>query len=121
MIQFLKLVFFCLIIHSMGFGQVIKGSITDENGASIPFAKVWIKNTSYGTISNGKGQYHLDVPAFCDEGGDAGIGKHPRESKTETPCQRRPQHPLCQPSEGNPDGHQVGHAGPNQEEEHKGD
>ena len=60
-IQSLKLILFFLIIHLTGYSQVIKGQITDGNGASIPFAKVWIKNTSYGTITNGKGQYHLDV------------------------------------------------------------
>ena len=41
--------------------QVIKGTINDEKGEPIPFTKVWLKNTSTGTIANGKGVYHLDV------------------------------------------------------------
>ena len=41
--------------------QVIKGSVSDEQGEPIPFSKVWLKNTSSGTIANGKGVYHLDV------------------------------------------------------------
>lgn len=44
-------------VHS----QVIKGSVSDEQGEPIPFSKVWLKNTSSGTIANGKGVYHLDV------------------------------------------------------------
>ena len=50
---------FCgaLSFHS----QVIKGTIHDDQGEPIPFTKVWLKNTSYGTIANGKGVYHLDV------------------------------------------------------------
>ena len=61
MIKLIQFLFFCLIINSVSYGQVIKGSISDASGASIPFAKVWVKNTSHGTITNGKGQYHLDV------------------------------------------------------------
>ena len=53
--------FFHFMLVSAGYSQVIKGSITDDTGESIPFVKVWIKNTSHGTITNGKGQYHLDV------------------------------------------------------------
>ena len=53
--------FFVFMHTSAGFSQVIKGSVRDVKGESIPFAKVWIKNTSQGTITNGKGQYHLDV------------------------------------------------------------
>ena len=53
--------FFVFMHTSAGFSQVIKGLVRDVKGESIPFAKVWIKNTSQGTITNGKGQYHLDV------------------------------------------------------------
>ena len=32
----------------------------------MPFAKVWLKNTSYGTISNGKGEYQLELKSKGD-------------------------------------------------------
>ena len=68
-----------------------------------------------GTLVLGTQQYRLDVPTVCPEGRDADMGEHPGKGKAETPCQRGPQHPLCQPPETNLDGHQVGHAGSNQE------
>ena len=48
------------------------------------------------------------------------MGEHGK-SWGETLCQRPPQHPLCQPTEANPDGHQVGHAGSKKDVEHKRD
>ena len=51
--------FLCAIVFVQG--QAIKGSISDDQGAVLPFAKVWLKNTSYGTISNGKGEYQLEL------------------------------------------------------------
>ncbi|MCH2224103.1 MAG: DUF5686 and carboxypeptidase regulatory-like domain-containing protein [Crocinitomicaceae bacterium] len=41
--------------------QILKGVLTDENNERIPFAKIWVKSTSYGTISNGKGEYQLEL------------------------------------------------------------
>ncbi|MBL4862952.1 MAG: carboxypeptidase-like regulatory domain-containing protein [Crocinitomicaceae bacterium] len=41
--------------------QVLKGVISDRLGSPIPFSKVWVQNTSYGTISNGKGEYQLEL------------------------------------------------------------
>ena len=68
--------FFHFMLVSAGYSQVIKGSITDDTGESIPFVKVWIKNTSHGTITNGKGQYHLDVAQpRCQD--PAQGGQHP--------------------------------------------
>ena len=52
------LYFFCA---QVSFGQLIKGSISNNQGEALPFAKVWLKNTSYGTIANGKGEYHLEL------------------------------------------------------------
>ena len=50
---------FCAVFSAHS--QVIKGNISNEQGEALPFAKVWLKNTSYGTISNGKGEYHLEL------------------------------------------------------------
>ena len=61
--------FFVFMQTSSVYSQVIKGSIIDGGGESIPFAKVWIKNTSHGTISNGKGQYHKNCYSKNDQRG----------------------------------------------------
>ncbi len=53
-----------LLTSSVVNGQMIKGSISDEVGQTLPFSKIWIKNTSFGTIANGKGEYHLELKAF---------------------------------------------------------
>ncbi|NRA12760.1 MAG: carboxypeptidase-like regulatory domain-containing protein [Crocinitomicaceae bacterium] len=55
------LLLFLLAISSVSYGQVLKGTISDEQGNSLPFSKVWLKNTSFGTIANGKGEYQLEV------------------------------------------------------------
>ncbi|MDC0099722.1 MAG: hypothetical protein QNK77_10270 [Crocinitomicaceae bacterium] len=39
---------------STSFGQVLAGTISDEQGTSLPFTKVWIKNTSFGTIASAR-------------------------------------------------------------------
>jgi hypothetical protein len=41
----------------------IKGSIVDENGASIPGVRVAVENTTYGVPANSQGFYFLEVPA----------------------------------------------------------
>jgi hypothetical protein len=58
---------FALYIITVPFlliGQVVRGVIYDERGEPIPFAKVHVKNSSYGTFSNSFGKYQLAL----DEG-----------------------------------------------------
>lgn len=43
------------------YAQIVVGTINDEAGIPIPFSKVWIKNTSYGTVANGKGEFKLEL------------------------------------------------------------
>lgn len=50
-----------LIFYSAAQAQVLKGIISDQEGEPVPFAKVWLKNTSFGTLSNGKGEYQLEL------------------------------------------------------------
>jgi hypothetical protein len=49
----------------LAFGNVlaatISGKITDETGIGVPFASVYLKNSSVGTTANVEGVYHLDV------------------------------------------------------------
>lgn len=51
---------FLLIIPSI-FAQVIRGTISDETGKRIPFAKVRVANTSYGSVSNANGVFQLGL------------------------------------------------------------
>jgi len=39
----------------------IRGKITDDNNKAIPFASIYIKNTTKGTSANSEGEYNLDL------------------------------------------------------------
>lgn len=39
----------------------ISGKVFDENGEPLPYATVYVHNSSNGTISNAQGEYHLSV------------------------------------------------------------
>lgn len=43
------------------FSQTIKGKITDKNDIPIPFAKVRVQQSSFGTVANAIGLYQLDL------------------------------------------------------------
>lgn len=58
--QFLLLSFFFLV-SGTSFSQVLKGQVTDYLGNPIPFARVRIVNTSYGTVANAMGNFQLEV------------------------------------------------------------
>lgn len=55
--------FFFLITLSSAFAQqaAISGKITGENNKAIPFASVYIKNTTKGTSANSEGEYILQL------------------------------------------------------------
>jgi hypothetical protein len=50
--------FFC---YCSSFAQLLKGQIVDTSGTEIPFARVGIVNTSYGTVANAEGKFQLKV------------------------------------------------------------
>ncbi len=52
-------IFFFLTVNVLH-SQILVGTINDPNGEPIPFAKVWVKSTSFGTVANGKGEYSLE-------------------------------------------------------------
>jgi len=56
---------FVLLISTQGltFSQVLKGKITNESGAAISYATVYIQELKQGTTSNTKGDYELKLPA----------------------------------------------------------
>ncbi len=42
--------------------QLVRGTVTDENGAGLPGVSVVLKGTTRGTTTNGEGTFELDVP-----------------------------------------------------------
>ncbi|MFD2147824.1 DUF5686 and carboxypeptidase regulatory-like domain-containing protein [Mucilaginibacter antarcticus] len=53
---------FVLLINSSLFAQLtISGKITDDAGKSVPFAAVYIKNTTQGASANSEGEYSLSL------------------------------------------------------------
>lgn len=55
---FLFLFFMAQVLPAQQTG-VLQGIVLDENGAPLPFATVYIKNTSNGTATNAKGNFKL--------------------------------------------------------------
>ncbi len=58
-IPFTLLLFISLSVFSQTF--TISGKITDEHNNAIPFASVYIKNTTKGTSANSEGEYGLQL------------------------------------------------------------
>lgn len=46
--------------------KVVKGTVTDNDGGPLPGVTVVVKGTSIGTITDGNGQYQLNLPANAD-------------------------------------------------------
>lgn len=64
----MKFFWFACFLVGLSFtshAQILKGTVQDQNGEPIPFAKVWVKSTSFGTVANGKGEYSIE---FSDTG-----------------------------------------------------
>ena len=57
--------FYCTIIlltlSVSSFAQKIKGIVTDKNGAILPYASIFIKETNKGTNANSEGKYSLKL------------------------------------------------------------
>jgi TonB-dependent starch-binding outer membrane protein SusC len=49
--------------------QIVKGKVTDENGAELPGVNVLVKGTAVGTATDAEGSYSLSVPADQATGG----------------------------------------------------
>ncbi len=59
-------IFFTLIFSFHTFSQVLKGKVTDISGVEIPFAKIRLAGSSYGTVSNAFGDYNIELKkGFC--------------------------------------------------------
>lgn len=57
----LLLCFVALWLASTGRAQIIQGIVSDASGSALPFVSVYLKNTTYGTSTNQKGFYRLQV------------------------------------------------------------
>ncbi|WP_430812301.1 MULTISPECIES: DUF5686 and carboxypeptidase regulatory-like domain-containing protein [unclassified Carboxylicivirga] len=52
-----------LMLPSLIFAQGVKGTVTDEAGNTIPFATIYLKETTSGTTTNELGEYEIQLPA----------------------------------------------------------
>tara|TARA_R110001592_G_scaffold363111_1_gene680556 strand:+ start:37574 stop:40549 length:2976 start_codon:yes stop_codon:yes gene_type:complete len=61
--KYYYLTFLILFLSAITFGQElqVKGQITDEDGAPLPFVNVIVKGTTIGTASDFDGQFYLSV------------------------------------------------------------
>jgi len=62
----LKPLFLLFLFPTFALTQV-SGKVTDENGEPLPYATVYVRNTSNGTASNASGAYKLTVPTGTQE------------------------------------------------------
>lgn len=53
------------LIWILSFGSIfafqLKGKVTEENGEPIPYANVYLENTTYGVVTNIKGEFFLEL------------------------------------------------------------
>ncbi|MBP6828475.1 MAG: carboxypeptidase-like regulatory domain-containing protein, partial [Saprospiraceae bacterium] len=54
--------FFALLFPFLAFAQ-LSGKVLDENGDPLPFATVYVRNTTNGTAANAEGEYRLTLGA----------------------------------------------------------
>lgn len=52
---------FLLLTSFYSTGQVLNGTIFDEQGYEIPFARIGIAKSTYATLANGEGKYQLQL------------------------------------------------------------
>lgn len=64
----LSLGFFLFLLPALLTAQVaLTGKVLDDKGDPLPYATVYVRNTSNGTVANATGQYHLTVPSGSQE------------------------------------------------------
>ena len=52
---------FFLLINNTAYSSYVKGVVTDEDGELLPFATIYVENTTYGVITNSVGEYFLEL------------------------------------------------------------
>ena len=58
---FILLFVFITFIPFLSYGNHISGLVTGRTGEALPFATIFIKETSYGTTTNLEGNYEFSV------------------------------------------------------------
>jgi hypothetical protein len=75
-----SLLFLLTLISYSSFAQVIMGKLTDENGP-LPFANVYLKNSTYGIATDNRGKYFLELTPGNHTIVYSFIGHNPVEQK----------------------------------------
>lgn len=57
--KIIPLILICLSFFANS--QIVKGKIFDSQGVEVPFAKVRVENTTYGTVANAIGYYQIEL------------------------------------------------------------
>ncbi len=53
--------FFCICINAFGQQVSLSGKVTDSGGKPVPFASIYIKNTTNGVSANSEGDYAINL------------------------------------------------------------
>ena len=59
--KLLVILFICVFPFSDAYSYHISGKITDFKGHALPFASIYIKNSTYGVSSNSFGEYFMEI------------------------------------------------------------
>ena len=59
--NYFLILFISFLLPILGFSNHISGVIFDKNGEALPFASIYIKNTTYGVSSNAFGEYFIEL------------------------------------------------------------
>ena len=59
--KILFIIILCLSFLDVSYASYIKGKVSDENGEALPFATVYIHNTTYGVTTNSIGNYFIEL------------------------------------------------------------
>lgn len=51
-----------MLLPVLALGQGVKGTVNDEEGNSVPFATIYLKETTTGTTTNDLGEYEIQLP-----------------------------------------------------------
>ncbi len=64
--RYLKTIGFLMLLTIMSFrpsGEMVSGTVLDNNGKPLPGASVMVKNTKRGTVTDASGQFQIEIPS----------------------------------------------------------
>lgn len=59
--NFYLAIFFLLVSSLPAHAYLLKGKVSDADGEAIPYANVYVENSTYGVVTNVKGEYFLEL------------------------------------------------------------